>query len=178
MTGPMLLLLLLGLLLLILLLLGLLLLLLLLLMMMMMMMILLLLLGLMLLRWLLLLLLLQLLLILLLLLRLLLILLLPTLEPPASPVPPFPSWTGTSSTGRLRTSGVQSMLIYHSLYAQRLGNHLLVCPIVCIRVTDDLIDLGTGDGRAGTNELPLYHVQGREVRHDMAAHFLHTLATA
>ena len=115
---------------------------------------------------------------LLLLLRLLLILLLSTLEPPASPVPPFPSWTRTSTTGRLRTPGVQNMLICHSLYAQRLGNHLLVCPIVCIRVADDLLDLGTGGGRAGKNGLTLYHVQGRELRHDMAVYLLHTLATA
>ena len=85
---------------------------------------------------------------------LLLLLHLPTLEPPASPVPPFPSWTGTSTTGRLRTSGVKNMLIYHSLHTQRLGNHLLVC----IRVTDYLVDLGTGDGRAGKNGLTLYHI--------------------
>ena len=78
---------------------------------------------------------------------LLLLLLLPTLEPLVSPVPPFLSGTRTSTTGRLRTSGVQRMLVYHSLHAQRLGNHILVCPVVCIRVTDDLIDLGTGDGR-------------------------------
>ena len=82
-----------------------------------------------------------------LLLILLLRLLLPTLEPLVSPVPPFLSGTRTSTTGRLRTSGVQRMLVYHSLHAQRLGNHILVCPVVCIRVTDDLIDLGTGDGR-------------------------------
>ena len=114
----------------------------------------------------------------LLLILLLLLLLLPTLEPPASPVPPFPSRTRTSTSGRLRTSGVHNMLIYHSQHAQRLGSHLLVCPIVYIRVTDDLIDLGTGGGRAGKNGLTLYHVQGREVRHDMAVHLLHTPTTA
>ena len=47
------------------------------------------------------------LLLLLLLILLLLQRLLPTLVPPASPVPPFHSWTRTSTTGRLRTSGVK-----------------------------------------------------------------------
>jgi len=90
---------------------------------------------------------------------LLLLLLLPILEPPTSPVPPSPSWTRTSATGRLRTSGVQGMLTYHSLHAQRPRNHLLLYLVVSIRVTDDLIDLGTGDGRAGKKGLALNSIQ-------------------
>ncbi|MEP5374303.1 MAG: hypothetical protein ABJQ14_00685 [Hyphomicrobiales bacterium] len=89
---------------------------------------------------------------LLLLLRLILsLLLLPTLKPLASPAPSFPSWTSTSTTGRLRTSGVQGKLIYHSLHAQRLRNHLFLYLVVGIRVVDDLIDFGTGDERTGKN---------------------------
>ena len=98
---------------------------------------------------------------------LLLLLLLPTLDPRASPVSPLHSWTRTSTIVRLHTSGVQSMRIYHSPRTQCLGNHLLVCSIVGLRVTDDLIALGTGDGRAGNDGLSLYLVQGREVRYYM-----------
>ena len=117
-------------------------------------------------------------LLLLLLLGRLLLLLLPTLEPPASPVPPFPSWTRTSTTGRLRTSGIQGVRIYHSLHTQRLSNHLLLHLPVGIRVTDYLIDLQTGDVRAGNNRLTLYRVQRQEVVVYVAVLFLYALSAA
>ena len=88
----------------------------------------------------------QLLLLLLLLEQLLLLLL--TLMPAPSLVPASSTCT-CASTGRLNSAGVQGMLIYRPLHSQRLGYHLPFYLIIYIRVTDDLIDLGTGDGRAG-----------------------------
>ena len=70
------------------------------------------------------------------------------------------------------------MLIYYSPHNQCLGNHILGCPVVGIGVTDDLIDLGTGDGRAEKNEHTLYHAQGRGVRYYMAVYFFKTLTAA
>ena len=82
---------------------------------------------------------------------LLMMLMFSTLKPPSSPVPPFPSRTRTSITGRLRPSGVQGMLIRYSLHAQRCTNHILLYFGESIRATDNVIDLGTGDRRAGKN---------------------------
>ena len=72
------------------------------------------------------------------------------------------------------------MLIYHSPQAQRLGDHLVPYLIVGKYVTDDRIDLGTGDGRVGKNRLTFYRVQSRNVGDYMAVylslHFYRTPA--
>ena len=73
------------------------------------------------------------------------LLLLLTLMPAPSLVPTSTTCTCASSTGRLNSAGVKSMLIYPSFYSQRLSHHLPFKLIIYICVANYLVDFRTRD---------------------------------
>ena len=109
---------------------------------------------------------------------LLLLLLLPTLESTASLAHPFSSWTRTSTTGRLCTSGVQGTLIYLSQHAPCLRNHIILYRIVGLHVTDDGIDIGRGMEVREIIDLPLDRLQIRNIVDYVTVRFPCTLTAA